>query len=108
MKKAIFVAGLLLAVSMAAGAQEPKANSICEGQQKRCTETCDLDKVLWFFKGEAHGNCMQQCDEQLDACLAEDLDVDRFEVILPRGAYEGRAVEEKPSLEEYEIEAGNN
>lgn len=105
MRYLFLLMGMLLA-SAAPGSEQPLAEKVCGAQQQRCTEGCDMDKVLWLYKGEAYGNCMQQCEERGDACLAAELDVDTFEVILARSAYGEREVDDKPSLEEYEIEDG--
>lgn len=104
MKKILFPAGMMILAPVVMAVEPPIAEKVCGAEDQRCTDGCDTDKVLWFFKGENYENCMQQCDEQINACLAADLDVDRFEVILPRNAYSERDVNEKPSLEEYEIE----
>lgn len=106
MKKLVFVAGMLTVSTAPVGAAEANEVNICKVQDQRCTEVCDLDKILWFYEGEAYENCRQQCDDEIEACLAADLDVDEFEVILPRSAYSEREVPEKPSLDEYEIETG--
>lgn len=83
----ISIAALLLAVSLAGVPVPVAAVEICDEQFKRCEQDCSREKIAWLFKGKAYDQCASVCETRRTACEAKDLDVDRFEVILPRSHY---------------------